>query len=617
MVDVHGFDGPRCVTGCNEKDMSTMKDGTSGRIAWTAAWVCGVILAMAGTSLGQPANDDCASAIPVSGGSIGGTTVNATNDGAGTCGASSTSPDVWYLYIASADGTLTADTCGSGYDTVLGIWSDCPGSGSEIVCNDDSCGLQSQVTPTVSEGVTYYIRVSGFAGATGTFTLTIAEPGVGASCLSDDTCIYGSMQDCVDADGEFTEGAVCEPNPCAFSGPDVIYKDIGGISNWGAIGGIQAYSLGSHTCNIGDEGLLWNSNGTPGLAMNAYRLFNGRLEQIGQSWVKHACCVSNGTCPGSTCSPSGIGLRPGCQDVYSSGYNGGQSRLGKRSDINAFQGTVPPATGGSGNAIYKRLQIDQTDLQQSGDGALYFAEGLYVASDDAPAGNALNNASYKRVTVTAGNLDLNETGSMNVATPAIYAWFDHGGGVDTPDPSVVIVNADVPDEGRFYAAGKATDNGDGTWRYAYAIYNLNSHRSAGSLTVSIDEGVSVSNVGFHDVDYHSGEPYDNADWGWLVAPTSVTWSSPQTHAQNPDSNAVRWGTMYTFWFDANVSPANGTVTLGLFRPGTPTSVTVTLPTPGGGEPAIPTLTEWGILGMTLLLLAAGTIVFGNRRRATA
>ncbi|MCZ6812363.1 MAG: hypothetical protein O7D97_10200, partial [Planctomycetota bacterium] len=67
----------------------------------------------------------------------------------------------------------------------------------------------------------------------------------------------------------------------AGGGPDVVYTNVGGISDYGPIGGIRGYALGSHTCNIGDQDLLWTNNGTPGLAMNAYRLYDGRLMQIG------------------------------------------------------------------------------------------------------------------------------------------------------------------------------------------------------------------------------------------------------------------------------------------------------------------------------------------------
>jgi hypothetical protein len=40
--------------------------------------------------------------------------------------------------------------------------------------------------------------------------------------------------------------------------------------------------------------------------------------------------------------------------------------------------------------------------------------------------------------------------------------------------------------------------------------------------------------------------------------------------------------MYNFRFDANRPPVDGTLTIGLFRPGTPTSVTVTGAVPSAG-----------------------------------
>ena len=365
-------------------------------------------------------------------------------------------------------------------------------------------------------------------------------------------------------------------------GPDVVYSNITSIAHYGPVGDVHAYVLDSHTCNMGDQNLLWgfSHNGTPVLAMNAYRLHGGRLEQIGMSWVKHACCAAAGSGCGVPCN--GVGgslLGVGCRDVYGTGWNAIQSNLGARSNVNAFTGTMPSANGAGGNSIFKRLQINAHDLGQVG--ALYFVEGVYVASDDAVAGNAWNNASYRRVNLSGSNMTA--TDSTQVAIPAIFAWHDHGNGANTPDASIQTVEVDVPDEGRFYAASKVEDNGNSTWRYTYAIYNLNSHRSAGALTVPIGSNVTVRNVGFHDVDYHSGEPYSNTNWGRAISADSVTWASPQTFGENPNSNALRWATMYTFWFDADTAPQDAELTLGLFRPGLPDSVSFIAPAPAAAE----------------------------------
>ncbi len=71
-------------------------------------------------------------------------------------------------------------------------------------------------------------------------------------------------------------------------------------------------------------------------------------------------------------------------------------------------------------------------------GALYFAEAQYVTRDDAAAGNALNNASYRRVTIgNAPNYNPALTGTFFEQQPAINAW-------KAQDPTVMLVHADTP-----------------------------------------------------------------------------------------------------------------------------------------------------------------------------
>ena len=387
-------------------------------------------------------------------------------------------------------------------------------------------------------------------------------------------------------------------------GPDVTYQEIQSTWDWGQVGDIRGYSLGSFTCNIGDEDLLWGNlhEGTPVLAMNAYRLYEGQLLQIGMSWVKHACCAAANNGCGPPCNGNGGSvLGVGCRDIYSASWNGSQSRLGRRSEINAYTGDFVDTSSGTGNAIFKRLQIAVSDLDSDNyPGALYFTEGVYVGTDDAESENWYNNASYKQVTVEI-DLDLTPVIPMYTTLPAIVAWHDHGNGIDNADKDVITTEADIPDEGRFILAGKASDNGDGTWRYEYAVLNLNSHRSAGSFSVPLPIGASVSNTGFHDVDYHSGEVYDNTDWNMSLTPLTFTWTSPASFEQDPDTNALRWGTMYNFWMDVDVAPENGEVTIGIFRPGTPNAITATLPVPASGGDCIWDLDDDQIVGVGDLL----------------
>lgn len=360
-------------------------------------------------------------------------------------------------------------------------------------------------------------------------------------------------------------------------GADVVYTGLNnGVTSYGPVGSLVAYSYGSYTCNMSPTvNLAWVNGGSPGLAMNLYRLHDGRIEQIGQSFVKHACCAAASNNCGLVCNgQSGSVLGAGCRDPYTSSYNGGWGRLGPRSGINAYTGSFTAVPGGSGDAVWRRLQVQTSDLISTNfPGALYFAEGVYVATDDAAGGMAMNNASYTRVTVGAASpYPLTVVGSMGTTKPAIMAWREHGLGPNLPDNSVTLGVIDVTSEGRFHYAYKVVDLGGGQWRYTYAVFNLNSDRSGGSLNIPVPAGVSVTNVGFKGVVYHSGEPYDNTDWGAVVDSAGVTWSSPQTYAQNINSNALRWGTMYTFWFTANTAPTQGGGTLGLFKPHTPQSM---------------------------------------------
>lgn len=56
------------------------------------------------------------------------------------------------------------------------------------------------------------------------------------------------------------------------------------------------------------------------------------------------------------------------------------------------------------------------------------------------------------------------------------------------------------------------------------------------------------------------------------------WES-ESFAQNPNANAVRWGTMYNIRFDSNQPPQLVNATVGFFKTGSPITVQVQAPTP--------------------------------------
>jgi len=383
----------------------------------------------------------------------------------------------------------------------------------------------------------------------------------------------------------------------AHGGPDVIVGDLPDVANYttgGPVSGLRAYAVGTTSCNLGDTPLTWidcsNSNDPqcrnhPVISQNMYRIIDGRFEQIGQAWLKHGFCALQGTVCGS-CTPGGNcdALFPGCSDPYSASLNGSQGGLGPKSEVNASTGYFPYPfiNQGSGDAtLRKRLLVADTDVDVAG--AIYFVSSMYVQPEDAAFGNDNNNQSYRRITFSAAparNLQLQD--STQRTKPAVFAWRDHGLGVNQPDPDVILSSVDVPGDGRFWVAAKARDLGAGQWRYSYAVQNLTSDRSGQAFSVPIPAGASVTNINYRDVDYHSGEPYSNTAWTSSMAGNALTWSG-QTFAQNANANALRWDTVYTFWFDCNVPPAGGSATLALFKGGTPGSMAAAtvVPSPDG------------------------------------
>ena len=132
------------------------------------------------TSVGL-VNDDCSSASVLVAGLYRISNTTATTDGPdepADCnfdGYSQIGSDVWFRYFAQCTGQATVSLCGSGYNTKLAVYgANCPtGSGEVIVCNNDFCGQQSEVTFAVTENTFYRIRSGGHFGAQGNGTMTI------------------------------------------------------------------------------------------------------------------------------------------------------------------------------------------------------------------------------------------------------------------------------------------------------------------------------------------------------------------------------------------------------------------------------------------------------------
>jgi hypothetical protein len=129
------------------------------------------LLGSSGPMLGDCPNDDIGSAVGTPAHT--GSTRDAHNDLGGSCGGSHT-PDAALRWVAPQTGTVTIDTFGTDFDTVLYVLEgSC--TGAELACNDDAGGSwQSEVTLTVTQGDVLIIVVDGWGpGDDGPYQLNI------------------------------------------------------------------------------------------------------------------------------------------------------------------------------------------------------------------------------------------------------------------------------------------------------------------------------------------------------------------------------------------------------------------------------------------------------------
>jgi len=383
---------------------------------------------------------------------------------------------------------------------------------------------------------------------------------------------------------------------------------VNGLAQFGSSGTQVGLALGTDSCNAGIENLNWfalPNNDHPVIPQNMYRMSGGatndeRFEQIGQSNVKHAFTALTQNLCGFGCN--GVGgpqLGSGCSDPYVASLNSGPN-LGSKAWINPFTGFYPrgdsstPPNQHTGihthTGVSHRIVTEMSDLNPAlNPGATYYAEGQYVTPHEyqwciAHPGecNMNNNVSYRRYNVTGTtSFSFSPVTATVRQRSAITAWTGATVTQVTPDPG---------NDGIAWVGYKVTNPSTGVWHYEYAIYNQNLDRAIRSFTIPKRAGVTITNVGFHAPPQHPGwaqdgtvgdQGYSSTPWALTDNGTSLTWST-ETMAQNPNANAIRWGTLYNIRFDSNRPPVTLNGTLGFFKTGTPAAVPV--PAPQGADP---------------------------------
>jgi hypothetical protein len=405
--------------------------------------------------------------------------------------------------------------------------------------------------------------------------------------------------------------------PTLVPGPDVIVGDVEDVDQQGNNATQVGLAIGTDSCNNGDQPVDWfalPNTDHPVVPQNLYRMSGGadnteRFEQIGQSWMKHTFLALQETVCGSCnqsppCNP-GPQLCPGCSDPYVSGLNGDQNSIGSRAWINPFTGSFPSdANDHSGHAhdgVSHRILVNMSDLDTTQNpGATYFGEAAYISPHEftwcqshSDQCNMFNNFSYRKFTVSGGptNFTFTPVSSTVRMQSAIQAWAATGATVNQVEP-------DPGNDGIWFMGYKVTNPSAGVWHYEYALFNMNLDRAIQSFSVPLGPGVNVSNIDFHAPPQHPGWAHDGTvgDAGYSSTPwdvdqqtSAVTWST-ETFAQNQNANAIRWGTLYNFRFDADQAPQTANATVGFFKTGSPMTVEIQAPGQGGTPTPTPTAT---------------------------
>jgi hypothetical protein len=402
------------------------------------------------------------------------------------------------------------------------------------------------------------------------------------------------------------------PQPGTVPGPDVVVGDLIGLAQFGTNTGTQVgLAVGTDSCNFGTVDLNWFANPNndhPVIPQNLYRMSGGatndeRFEQVGQSSVKHAFTALTQNLCGLGCN--GVGgsrLGSGCSDPYSASLNSGPN-LGSRAWINPFTGFYPrndSATPNNNHAGHTHTGTSHRILTEINDlstalnpGATYYAEAQYITpheyawcQSNPGQCNMYNNVSFRRYNVTGTNspFSFSPVGSTMRTRTAVSAW---------TGATFVEIKPDPGSDGVGTVAYKVTNTAPGVWHYEYAIYNQNLDRAIQSFSIPLgSSGITLSNVGFHAPPQHRGwtgdgtlgnTGFSSTPWMQTQNNVAMTWNT-ETFAENPNANAIRWGTMYNFRFDSNRPPQNMNATIGFFKTGAPINVLVQ--GPGSGVAAI-------------------------------
>ena len=342
----------------------------------------------------------------------------------------------------------------------------------------------------------------------------------------------------------------------------------------------------------------YNNDQHPYLIWNLYRInANGALTQIGRSGVKHAFLTTNGGCADSCFDSHSLGRS--CSDTYGVGNNDSPQDMGPRTEIIPATGQwgrcgsiFDPDCNGSENnngndSWTQRMKTAESQLKHTtGDGSSFLFESWYIARDDI---NVYNSMATLSVNPQFSGSQWSLTGATNYRLgPAIDRW------VDPVAPPVNAKNTElVTTEGHAKVAVKVVDLGNGSWRYNYAVMNVDFARatttgSEPNLDVLSNKGFDSFSVPFPagaqvlELSSISGDTNPNVKWHSQKSGGMVNWSDDSSLPALYSSGfpipatlpTLDWGMLYSFSFIVHAPPVAGNATLHVAQAGSPASYTV-------------------------------------------
>jgi hypothetical protein len=123
---------------------------------------------------------------------VNGSTSGVTPDGLSTGNFEGTGGQHWFQFASPGNGTLTMNLCGGGttYDSRIHVYSGSCDALSFVAQNDDQCGLASNLTWNATSGITYFVRIGGFSGSSGTYAGQFSCNLLISGCTNPAACNY-------------------------------------------------------------------------------------------------------------------------------------------------------------------------------------------------------------------------------------------------------------------------------------------------------------------------------------------------------------------------------------------------------------------------------------------